>query len=265
MKPAVHVRGAVLSAETPALVVPLVADSAERLVSSAQKALAAGADLVEWRADYWLAAAGPQATGHEVCDLLRMLRHSLGEAPLLFTVRTQAEGGLAVVDDSYAELLAHVIRSGEADMVDVEFRRRDAQELIRLARAQDVATIASFHDFSATPRVDEMVSLLAGQEAMGASVAKLAVMPHNPEDVAALLTATAQRSRTAGIPLMTMSMAGMGAISRIAGHVFGSAATFGSLGQQASAPGQIPVESLRSLRDLMSQINAESTSSADSL
>ena len=39
-------------------------------------------------------------------------------------------------------------------------------------------------------------------------------------------------------PIITMSMAGLGSISRIACEAFGSCLTFGS-GAQASAPGQI--------------------------
>jgi 3-dehydroquinate dehydratase I len=41
-----------------------------------------------------------------------------------------------------------------------------------------------------------------------------------------------------------MSMGGIGLVSRLAGEVFGSAATFGA-GDQVSAPGQIPVPELR--------------------
>ena len=44
-------------------------------------------------------------------------------------------------------------------------------------------------------------------------------------------------------PIITMSMAGLGSISRIACEAFGSCLTFGS-GAQASAPGQIGAEKL---------------------
>lgn len=41
-------------------------------------------------------------------------------------------------------------------------------------------------------------------------------------------------------PIITMSMAGTGVISRLCGEVFGSALTFGAAGK-ASAPGQMGV------------------------
>ena len=44
-------------------------------------------------------------------------------------------------------------------------------------------------------------------------------------------------------PIITMSMAGTGLISRLCGEVFGSALTFGAVGK-ASAPGQIGAEKL---------------------
>ena len=44
-------------------------------------------------------------------------------------------------------------------------------------------------------------------------------------------------------PIITMSMAGQGIISRLCGEVFGSCLTFGFV-NKASAPGQINVEEL---------------------
>ncbi len=45
-------------------------------------------------------------------------------------------------------------------------------------------------------------------------------------------------------PIITMSMAGKGVISRLSGELFGSALTFGAA-KKTSAPGQISVVDLR--------------------
>ena len=45
-------------------------------------------------------------------------------------------------------------------------------------------------------------------------------------------------------PVITMSMAGTGIVSRMCGEVFGSALTFGAAGK-VSAPGQIDVERIK--------------------
>ncbi len=54
-------------------------------------------------------------------------------------------------------------------------------------------------------------------------------MPETPADVLVLLEAThMMHERYAKRPIITMSMAGKGLISRLAGEVFGSAVTFGA-------------------------------------
>ena len=59
-----------------------------------------------------------------------------------------------------------------------------------------------------------------------------------------LLSATEEMSRVyADHPIITMSMAADGVISRLCGEVFGSALTFGAA-RKASAPGQMGVEDL---------------------
>ena len=72
----------------------------------------------------------------------------------------------------------------------------------------------------------------------------MGVMMKGEKDVLTLLSATEEMaSDYADRPIITMSMAGLGSISRIACEAFGSCLTFGS-GAQASAPGQIGAEKL---------------------
>ena len=79
---------------------------------------------------------------------------------------------------------------------------------------------------------------------LGADIPKIAVMPRNRRDVLTLLEATEEMASIyADRPIITMSMSGIGSISRLCGEVFGSALTFGSAGQ-TSAPGQMEVEDL---------------------
>ena len=51
-------------------------------------------------------------------------------------------------------------------------------------------------------------------------------------------------------PIITMSMAGTGVISRLCGEVFGSSMTFGAA-KKASAPGQMGVEDLSTVLGLL--------------
>ena len=69
-------------------------------------------------------------------------------------------------------------------------------------------------------------------------------------DVQQLLDATQEMSgKYADRPIITMSM-GAGVVSRLCGEYFGSAMTFGAVGQ-VSAPGQIPVEELNAAMDIL--------------
>ena len=86
---------------------------------------------------------------------------------------------------------------------------------------------------------------------LGVDVPKIAVMPQNKKDVITLLAATEEMyTNYSDRPIITMSMAGTGAISRLSGEVFGSALTFGAVGK-VSAPGQINVEDLKTVLNIV--------------
>lgn len=86
---------------------------------------------------------------------------------------------------------------------------------------------------------------------LGADIPKIAVMPNSKKDVLVLLAATEEMSSEyADRPIITMSMAGTGVISRLCGEVFGSALTFGAA-KKASAPGQMEVNNLETVLQLL--------------
>ena len=86
---------------------------------------------------------------------------------------------------------------------------------------------------------------------LGADITKIAVMPQSKKDVLTLLAATEEMYREhADRPMITMSMSGTGALSRLCGEVFGSAMTFGAAGK-ASAPGQMEVKELAQVLSLL--------------
>lgn len=203
-------------------------------------------DLAEWRADWYEEVFDTEA----VCIILSKLRRILKDAPLLFTFRTAEEGGEQPVSrEAYTALNKTACESGCIDLVDVEVFRGDeiAEAVTAAAHANGVAVIGSNHDFIKTPPKEELVERMKKMLALGVDIPKIAVMPKAVEDVLTLLAATEEvSSECGGRPIITMSMSGMGLISRLAGEVFGSAVTFGSAGQ-VSAPGQIDCRELRKL------------------
>ena len=86
---------------------------------------------------------------------------------------------------------------------------------------------------------------LVRMKELGADLPKFAVMPRDPGDVLALLSATWEAYQQVG-PVITMAMGELGKVTRAAGGVFGSCLTFGA-GQNASAPGQMEAEDLRAI------------------
>ena len=147
----------------------------------------------------------------------------------------------------FLELFKGAMESGDVDIVDIELcNEKEFIESVReMAGANKVALILSYHNFNNTPDEEFICNKLSEARKAGADIAKLAVMPTNYSDVLNLLTAT-NRARTGAvdIPMITISMGEQGGISRLAGGLFGSDITFG-LGRESSAPGQMPIDDLR--------------------
>ena len=127
------------------------------------------------------------------------------------------------------------------------------KEVVEFAHSVNVKVVASNHDFDKTPSKGDIVSRLIKMQDLGADIPKIAVMPKCKLDVLELLEATTIMSeKYANRPIITMSMAGQGVISRLCGEVFGSCLTFGAV-NKASAPGQINIEELNKVLDIINK------------
>ena len=213
----VEVRGVKIGEGVPKICVPIVGKTKEEILAAAKSFADVKMDVVEWRVD-WFDGVFDFA---QVEDVLKDLRPALGNTPILFTFRTSKEGGeKAIEPDVYVEL-------------------------------NKKAVVASNHDFDKTPDKDDIVGRLRKMQELDADIPKIAVMPQNKRDVLTLLAATEEMvSEYADRPIITMSMAGTGLISRLCGEVFGSALTFGAVGK-ASAPGQMNAADLNTVLNLI--------------
>ncbi|MBA2672730.1 type I 3-dehydroquinate dehydratase [Ramlibacter sp.] len=228
----------------PAICAPLVARTADALLAEARAVAARQPDLLEWRVDFFDGIADPAA----VAALGPRIREAAGGLPLLFTRRSQREGGqpIALNEDGVVAMYRAVCDAGGVSLVDFEMDNDAGHvcEIRAMSRERGIGLVLSFHDFEKTPPVDALVDRFAQAHRLGADAAKLAVMPRREEDVLALLEATLRASRALPIPVIGMSMGGLGAASRLCGGAFGSALTFAVAGE-ASAPGQMPIEGVR--------------------
>lgn len=240
----VTVRNTVIGEGMPKICVPITGVTKEAILEEARAITRLSADMAEWRIDWF----EDVFEFDKLEDVLRDLREVLGDMPLLMTFRTSREGGeKAIEDEVYADINIRAAQTGLVDMVDVEVFTGDeiVKKIIEGAHAAGVRVVASSHDFDKTPDKDEIVGRLRKMQELGADIPKIAVMPDSRKDVLTLLAATEEMATEyADRPIITMSMAGTGVISRLAGEVFGSAVTFGAAAK-ASAPGQMDVNDLK--------------------
>ena len=236
----IKVRNIEIGSGTPKIIVPIVGVTKQEIIDEAKTFDSIPVDVVEWRVDWFEGVFDFE----KVEDVLKELRAVLGETPILMTFRTSKEGGEKSIEpEDYAKLNIKAAQTGYVDFIDVE--------IFTGAHAAGVKVIASNHDFHKTPEKSDIIYRLRKMQDMNADIPKIAVMPQNKKDVLTLLSATEEMtSLYADRPIITMSMAGTGVISRLCGEVFGSSMTFGAA-KKASAPGQMGVKELETVLGLL--------------
>lgn len=252
----VKIRNIIIGIGKPKICLPIAGQAAQQVLANAAEAMQYNPDIIEFRCDYLTPFPSDI---DDITALLGEIRSIIGQTVLLFTFRTRAEGGMLQINfDEYRKLNLAAAKSGYIDIADVEIfsycsngKLQPICDLINQLKACGIRVIGSHHRFDCTPDYDEIVKRLGNIEGCGADISKIAVMPHSPNDVLTLLKATNDvHEKHATKPIITMSMSGIGSISRISGEIFGSAVTFGCAGI-SSAPGQIEAGQLSSTLDML--------------
>ena len=236
----------------PKICVPLTGQTKEQLLEDAVRAKTSGADLAEWRIDWFEDVMNID----ELKRTAIIIKQIIGDMPLLMTFRTKEEGGeRQITKDAYEDLLMNICDHKMAEMIDIEAFKDDdlVKRIITKAKKEGIITVGSNHDFDKTPAKEEIIRRLCKMQELDFDVTKIAVMPQKERDVLTLLDATlAMKESYADRPFITMSMTKMGLISRLAGECFGSCLTFGTAGA-ASAPGQIDAKELKGILQLLQE------------
>ncbi len=240
----IRVHGKRVSGQQPLICTPLVGRNCAEIFDELATILPKQPHMIEWRVDFFAGVGNTAA----VIDLASRIKQQAGKIPIIFTCRTMNEGGEGIVldDDDVLKLYVAACASGCVDVIDYELSNApDKVALLRDAsRRNDVTMILSYHNFSHTPRADELVAKCLEAERLGADIATVSVMPNEAEDVLTLLAATQQANRECTMPLIGTAMGSLGSLSRIFGWVYGSALTF-AVGKGSSAPGQLSIEDMR--------------------
>ncbi|MGN0161797.1 MAG: type I 3-dehydroquinate dehydratase [Lachnospiraceae bacterium] len=245
----VTIRNITLGNGKPKICLPIVGKTKDEIITQASEIAKSPVDIVEWRADWFENMSDIKETE----ALLAELRSIISDTPLLYTIRTQGEGGEAEISyNEYRELLLNAAANENVDAVDVEVMTSDVNNVHNLIRdiKKSACVIASSHDFNQTPDKNIIINRLQYMARCGADVCKMAVMPKSIYDVLHLLSATADARNCINQPIVTMSMGKDGIISRISGELFGSCMTFGCVGK-SSAPGQIDATELNTILEIL--------------
>ncbi|WP_189260402.1 type I 3-dehydroquinate dehydratase [Trueperella pyogenes] len=232
------------NAQRPAIIVPVVGTTPQVVIDEAIACEKAGADVVEFRLDFLLAAhpgLDVAVTGRE---LLRELFSSLS-VPILLTVRTMAQGGeVDLTPFRYRVLLATLLDilmqeefPAQRVGLDLEFTSDATPDLAARAVELGYTPVISHHEWAETPDCEVMYVMLEDMLAVPSAIPKLAVMASNEDDTTNLLDVTKQVSIDSGRKIITIAMGQAGVRSRLEGWKYGSVATFATAGS-ATAPGQ---------------------------
>ncbi len=251
MSNAIAVHGKpVAGGKMPLVCTPLTGKTREAVLAEVAAIVPKKPDIIEWRVDFFEAIGSAQ----EVIAVAGAIRERSGGTPVILTRRSAREGGQSVPlsEGQVVELYCRVCAARAVDLVDYELSNpEESKRTLRDAsRRSQVGLIASYHDFQLTPPEEAIREKLLAAEGLGADVAKVAVMPRSLEDVLTLLSATLRGRRELKIPIISMSMGPYGSLTRMFGFAFGSALTF-AVGQSSSAPGQVPIEDLRAVLEIV--------------
>ena len=172
--------------------------------------------------------------------------------PVIVTYRSKKEGGSGLAN--YETRIRYLLEAMErgADFVDVEFSIPQfyRQEIFHTkARSR---RIVSRHFLNKTPSADALEDTLRRMTATGADIIKIITHAKEPEDTLRVL-GLIPLARNLGTRIIAFCMGPAGRISRIATLMMGGYLTFASLEEgQESASGQIPVQKMKKILDMLS-------------
>ncbi|NLD20196.1 MAG: type I 3-dehydroquinate dehydratase [Clostridiales bacterium] len=258
-----EVKEMVLQPGRPKVVVPIVGTVPDEIVEECEKVKTLPCDIIEWRADYYLAAKEnldeqlkEKEIYFELVKILDDINYIAGSMPVIFTLRRKGQGGeVQITKEQYNSIWSLVAQSKLADIIDVELFDENGAldeasliEQINEIHAYGSKIILSYHDFNSMPTPVEIVNLAKAMGRTGADIYKIAAMAYNKTDAENLLKATAFLNQNDIGPLVMLAMGEWGKTARVAAGRYGSCMTFAS-GKHQSAPGQVDAHTLKKWLD----------------
>ena len=231
----------------PALCASVAEKSEESILNAVGLVNSSACDLFELRIDHFDKA-------EDICAVTALLEkvREKAQKPMIFTFRRKCEGGERMAETCfYRSLIKEAAGRALADIIDIEASSLDGDStFVKEIKDTGCAVIVSKHDFSKTPSKEEITAVFKEMAGLEGDIIKAAYMPNSRQDVMNLMQACLEVEQQICCPVIAVSMGASGIISRIMGEFFKSAVTFASL-TRASAPGQIDVQELSGVLDLI--------------
>jgi 3-dehydroquinate dehydratase I len=214
---------------------PRIAAIIDRMlpIQEIRKLKSQGADLLEIRVDLF-----KEPFDKVLGYVLKVKKES--RLPLLGTVRETPAN-----KKNRLEIFRQLIPL--VNCIDIELDAPIKKEVIKAAHAAGKKVIVSEHDFTKTPDNKQLIAMVKESLRSGADIVKIAAMAKNNSDVIRLL----QFCSDCTCPMVAISMGEFGKISRVLAPLYGSLFTYGFIGSNAVAPGQL---SLDKLDDLLARL-----------
>lgn len=212
------------------IAIPIFQKNCTEVIEVARDCIDKGADVLEFRID---ALKNPDI--QEIRDTIKEI-----DFPMIATNRINTEGGS--FKGSEEERINILYECADlVDYVDIELQSDD--KYINMIHDTGVRTIVSYHDFEKTPDLNEILYIVEKEHELG-DIAKVAFMPQNLEDTLTILAVLSHCKDTIAI-----SMGDLGSYTRVMASKFDSPITFAA-GRDATAPGQIDIETMKALLNM---------------
>ena len=231
----ITVKNITLSAEDPAVCVPVISKTLNEAKENILMLVSDGVSLIEWRIDCLSDFKDFDGIAGLLCEVKEQTENCI----LLLTLRTKKEGGEA--DIAGGELKDYYRRLCELenyDAIDIQYNDAGA-DILNYAKEHRKITIYSYHDFVKTPGQGEFDNILNGMAKCDCDILKMAFMPEDEADVSRTVCFGREALKKAPNQVVMISMGIKGKRLRKNPFLTGSCFTFGCMNGQESAPGQV--------------------------
>lgn len=218
--------------------VSIASPTPEDLKKQIKRAFSYGADFVEIRFDFLMLA--------DMQEALKIVKDIRKRA--VFTLRSVQQKGKFTGNNGDRIFWLKQLSLSQPMLLDVELHTlHDNDELVDFFAEQKTRILVSWHDFEKTPTNDKLIDVL-GQMRIYSNYVKIATTARNVQDCIQLLDLY---DVTTELNLISFAMGELGIISRILCTIYGNAPfTYAAL-EEAVAPGQLTVQQMRKLYDMI--------------